>query len=443
MIEWSVRTALTKIRGAVTQLGLYPGDHPAVEEAVRHAAKAADDLVGAYGDVVLTVIGDSLYLDRKLLAHASLEFHGFIRRLQASGIDSLSLSGHISQGDVVDLASLLAGRTGDVPAEGTIRLNTSPFSVSDLQSGEQMSGLRTSYARSLDVLRGIGMAVGVSQEFDLSGASMVVEDLLEQTISQPGTSMLLSTMKSHDEYTFYHSVNVCILSITLGRAIGLDEASLGTMALGALLHDIGKVRVDASILQYPGRLDPHQWAEIKLHPQEGAAAILAAADPGQEVAAVVAPEHHARFDGAGYPGGERRDQHLFSRVVTAVDVYDALTTRRSYRRAESPHLAMNVLINGSGSHFDPDIVQTLVDLVGVFPPGSMLRLADGRVALITRKGEGEFPEAVLVADAGGELLAMPEPVELGAEPVVTEVMSDAVGFDPASVLEVLLTSGDG
>ena len=215
------------------------------------------------------------------------------------------------------------------------------------------------------------------------------------------------------------------------------------MALGALLHDIGKVRVDASILQYPGRLDPHQWAEIKLHPQEGAAAILAAADPGQEVAAVVALEHHARFDGAGYPGGERRDQHLFSRVVTVVDVYDALTTRRSYRRAESPHLAMNVLINGSGSHFDPDIVQTLVDLVGVFPPGSMLRLADGRVALITRKGEGEFPEAVLVADAGGELLAMPEPVELGAEPVVTEVMSDAVGFDPASVLEVLLTSGDG
>ena len=148
MIEWSVRTALMKMRGAVTQLGLYPGDHPAVEEAVRHAAKAADDLIGAYGDVVLTVIGDSLYLDRKLLAHASLEFHGFIRRLQASGIDSLSLSGHISQGDVVDLASLLAGRTGDVPAEGTIRLNTSPFSVSG-------SAIRRADVRAAHQLRAV------------------------------------------------------------------------------------------------------------------------------------------------------------------------------------------------------------------------------------------------------------------------------------------------
>ncbi len=438
MSEGPIKDLLTSLRGAVTQFGLYPPEHPAVEEAVSQATKTADQLVGARGDVVMTVVGDSLYLDRRLLAHTSLEFHGFIRQLQAAGIDSLSLSGHISAGDVADLAALVAGRAGDLPAEGTIRLNTSPFTLSELQSSGQMSGLRTSYARSLDVLRGIGMAVDVGHEFDLSGASMVVEGLLEQTLAQPGASMLLSTMKSHDEYTFYHSVNVCILSITLGRAIGLDETSLGTMALGALLHDIGKIRVDAAILQYPGRLDPEQWAEIKLHPQEGAAAILAAADPGQEVAAVVALEHHARFDGAGYPGGRNHPQHLFSRIVTAVDVYDALTTRRSYRRAESPHLAMNVLHNGAGGHFDPDLVRTLSELVGVFPPGSMLRLEDGRVALVTHKGEDQVPEAMLVADASGELLPMPEPIALHRETVVEEVMADAVGFDPASVLEVLV-----
>jgi hypothetical protein len=193
MSEADVRATLTALRSAVNQLGLYPAEHPAVEEAVALTTKTADGMVGAHGDVVLTVIGDSLYLGRKLLAHTSLEYHSFIRSLQGAGIDSLTLAGHISSGDVVDLASLIAGRTGDVPAEGTIRLNSSPFTVSELHSSVQMSRLRTGYARSLDVLRGIGLAVGAEQEFDLSGASLVVEQLLEQTLAQPGASVLLST----------------------------------------------------------------------------------------------------------------------------------------------------------------------------------------------------------------------------------------------------------
>lgn len=436
MSEAAVKSTLSALRGAVNQLGLYPAEHPAVEEAVALTAKVADILVGGHDEVVLSVIGDSLYLGRTLLPHTSLEFHGFIRELQAAGIDSMTLAGHISTGDVVDLACLVAGRKGDVPAEGTIRLNTSPFTVSELQAGAQMSGLRTSYARSLDVLRGIGMAVGLGQDFDLSGASLVVGQLLEQTLSQPGASVLLSTMKSHDEYTFYHSVNVCILSITLGRSIGMDEDALGLMALGALLHDIGKLRVDAAILQYPGRLNPAQWAEIKLHPQEGALAILAAADAGQEVAAVVALEHHGRFDGAGYPPSSgSREQHLFSRVVTAVDVYDALTTRRSYRRAESPHQAINVLRQGAGSHFDPDVVRALLSLVGEYPPGSMLRLEDGRVVLVTASRPNEPPEAVAVTDSNGRLLETPQPLRLEVEVIVEIVMPESVGIDPASMLE--------
>ena len=441
MSEAEVKKTLSSLRGAVNQLALYPAEHPAVEEAVEYTAKAVDGLVGSRGDVVLTVIGDSLYLGRKLLAHTSLEFHGFIRKLQAAGIDSVTLAGHISTGDVVDLASLIAGRTADVPAEGTIRLNTSPFTVSELQSSAQMSRLRTSYARSLDVLCGIGKAVGVGQDFDLSGASLVVEQLLEQTLSQPGASVLLSTMKSHDEYTFYHSVNVCILSITLGRSIGMDEDTLSMMALGALLHDIGKLRVDAAILQYPGRLSSDQWAEIKLHPQEGALAILAAADAGQEVAAVVALEHHGRFDGAGYPGvSGSREQHLFSRVVTAVNVYDALTTRRSYRRAETPHQAINVLRQGAGSHFDPDIVRGLIGLVGVYPPGSLLRLDDGRIVLVTKSRSHDLPEAITVTDPSGRALETPEPALLENETIVEEVLPDMVGIDPASMLEAVTTA---
>ncbi len=436
MAEAYVRATLSALRGVVTQLSLYPPGHPAVEDALGSATKAADEMVGQNGETVLTVLGDSLFLGRGLLAHASLEFNGFLRRLQSAGIDSITFAGHVSSGDLADVASLIAGRTGDLPAEGTVRLNTSSFTVSDLQSGATMSGLRRSYARSLDVLRGIGMAVGAGQEFDLSGASLVVENLLEQTLAQPGASVLLSTMKSHDEYTFYHSVNVCILSITMGRFLGMDDEALELMALGALLHDIGKLRVSAAVLQYPGRLDAEQWAEIKLHPQEGASAILAAAEPGQEIAAVVALEHHGRFDGAGYPASSaNRAKHLFSRLVTAADVYDALTTRRSYRRAETPQQAVNVLTQGMGAHFDPDMVRGLVALLGVFPPGSLVRMRDGSIAMVTKASRVDVPEGVRVIDVGGTRIAAPEPMQIDPGEVVEQLTSDSVGIDPASMLE--------
>jgi HD-GYP domain-containing protein (c-di-GMP phosphodiesterase class II) len=317
-------------------------------------------------------------------------------------------------------------------------LNESPFSKSDLESESSFATLRRSYTRSLDVLRGVSGALEVDEPIDLSAASWAVEQLVEQTISQPAASLLLSTMKSHDEYTFFHSVNVCILSIALGRVSGLEGEQLKVLAIGALLHDIGKIRVDPSVLQFPGRLDHDQWSQIKLHPQEGAAAIMAAAAPGQEIAATVAFEHHARFDGSGYPHVARRehDLHFFSRLVSTTDTYDAITTRRSYRRAETPNRALGVLLKGSGTFYDPDFVRAFIDLVGIYPPGSMLLLDGGEIAMVTETVEvGEVPELVLVKTADGTLLDDPEPIGAQGRTVLDQVIPGQVGVDPAALLE--------
>jgi HD-GYP domain-containing protein (c-di-GMP phosphodiesterase class II) len=245
-------------------------------------------------------------------------------------------------------------------------------------------------------------------------------------------------MKSHDEYTFFHSVNVCILSIALGRMSGLNDEQLKVLAVGALLHDIGKIRVDTSILQFPGRLDQDQWKQIKLHPQEGAASIMAAAAPGQEIAATVAFEHHARFDGSGYPSVTRRehDLHFFSRLVATADTYDAITTRRSYRRAETPNRALGVLLKGSGTFYDPDFVRAFIELVGIYPPGSLLMLDGGEVAMVTQTVEaGAVPELVLVRTEQGTLLEEPERIDAAGRMVVDQLIPGQVGVDPAALLE--------
>ncbi|MBT8493293.1 MAG: HD-GYP domain-containing protein, partial [Deltaproteobacteria bacterium] len=269
-------------------------------------------------------------------------------------------------------------------------------------------------------------------------AAWTVEQLLEKVLLQPGASLLLATLKTHDEYTFYHSINTCLLALTIGQAIGLDNEQLVELGVGALLHDLGKIRVPIEVIQHPGRLDDAMWTEIKRHPQEGAQAILAGSGRGQEIAAMVALEHHARFDLGGYPYVARRESlHLYSRITAICDVYDALTTRRSYKRALPPATALKVVIQGAGEgQLDPDLVQIFVSILGIFPGGSLLRLDTGEIAVVVTAGhDGESMKAAIAITADGERVASPELFDLTVDRIKDLVLPDEVGLDAASLVE--------
>ncbi|NNC93674.1 MAG: HD-GYP domain-containing protein, partial [Acidimicrobiia bacterium] len=272
--------------------------------------------------------------------------------------------------------------------------------------------------------------------FEMGPVMQAVEELIDQSLNSNGAGLLLSTVKSHDEYTFYHSVNTCLMAVATGQYLGLTQKDLVPIGAGAMLHDIGKVAVSSQILNYPGRLDREQWKEVTIHPQEGAQAIIAAGGPGHEIAATIALEHHARFDGLGYPRlGPEAVPHLASRLVSVSDVYDAITTRRSYRRAETPHRALQILLQGAGGHFDPDIVKSFISLMGIFPPGSVLRLLTGELVVISHhSGQAEQLEGVMVRTAAGEDIE-PEPVKVQADQIGQQILAESVGIEPAALLE--------
>ncbi len=455
MSDISAHGLLAAVRRAVRDVGLYPAGHPTTVETLDACAAAAEDVAVGAGEVVLTLVGDALYLDRNLLGHASLEYNGLMREMQQRGIDSITFIVPVMPADVGDLAAFIAGVSDDVPAGSTVRLNERPLTLTELPSPE-LAGLRSSYAGSLDVLRAIGVAVRSDVDFGMGAVADAVESLLGQTLEQPGASLLLSTVKSHDEYTFYHSVNTCILSLAMGRLVGLDEERLRVLGAGALLHDIGKIGVPQGVLRNPGRLQGHDWELIKRHPQEGAQSILAASGAGQEVASAIAFEHHARFDGSGYPklghsdghghghnGHEHkprsgRDLHFFSRLVSISDTYDAITTRRSYRRAETPTRALNVILNGAATSYDPDFVKAFIHLMGVYPPGSLLQLRGGEVVMVIGQEDGDphRPKVALVKDRMGSAIPEPEPIDFAPDQVVDQLLPDRVGIDPASLLEL-------
>lgn len=449
MTDRHVQEFLASVRRAMNDLALYPPGHPFTDEAITSLVESADAMTGEAGEAAITLVEDAFYLDRTLLGYVSLEFSGLLRQLQHREIDSITVVRPVQRDDAVDLARYLMGATDEPPAGATLRVNERPLSHEELESSE-MERLRSSYAASLDLLRALGVGVAAGEDIALSGVAHAVENLLQQSLLHPTASLLLSTVKSHDEYTYFHSVNTCILSLAMGRLIGLDESQLKVVGLGAILHDLGKVGVPSSVLRHPGRLSPGHWEHIKLHPQEGAESILAASGKDQEIAAAIALEHHARFDGSGYPksghgdghGHERRagrDLHLFSRLVSVADTYDAVTTRRSYRRAETPNRALRILLNGAGQSYDPDLVRAFIQLMGIYPPGSLLRLESGITVMVidSRDAAEAGLHVVPVLDVDGAHLAGEEPVLIDGDVVVDQVLVDQAGFDPSSLLDEL------
>ncbi len=440
MNETSVQTLLTALRRASSHQRLYGAEHHLTESADLAVAQAADEVVGLARRAVLSLMDDTLYLDGRPLAATSVTCNGIIRSLQDHGVESIAFEAPVDVGDCGKLAALICDR-GDGPSKGsTVTLNDDKRTPEEVApSGSEL--VRSVYAGSLEALRAIGVSLRQGTGIDLAQSTSAVKTLLDQLVSQPGAAFLLTTMKSHHEYTFYHSVNTAIHSLALGRLAGLDEEDQLLLGMGALLHDIGKIGVPAEILQKPGPLSVSEWVEIKRHPQIGGEAILAAANQGQEAAAIVAFEHHLRFDGLGYPARTRRHlprpMHFFSRLVAVTDTYDALTTRRAYRRAETPVRALSVLLNSAGTSHDPDFVHAFIRMLGIYPPGTLLALADGDIVMVTHPSDqpGGPPFAMVVADSAGSLLADPALIVLDKSDVVDQVSPARVGVDPTALLD--------
>ncbi len=447
MGERPATVLIRSLRRAVSFAKLYGARHTLTLEACQDAAGAASSFGQTDPGTLIAIVDDTLFVNNTPCGHTSLQFNGFLRTMESAGVETLLLRGAVSTEEINGLVRLVSGEIDEYRGGPTLLVNEVDLGTSDLTTSAT-TRIRKSYTASLDALRRVGASVTGGDGISLDDTTAVVKDLLEQVIGDPTAALLLSTVKSHHEYTFYHSVNTSILSLGLAHLIGLPERDTILLGTGAMLHDIGKIGVSTAVLQHPGRLDASQWEEIRKHPQVGAEAILSAAAPGQEVTAVVAFEHHARFDGSGYPRlvyhdgtghfhGTGHPLHFYSRLVAVADTYDALTTRRSYRRAEPPGRALEILIGEAGTSYDPDFVLAFAHLMGIHPPGSFLRLRSGMVVMVTGAppAPGMPPAAVVVRSAGGIEIQAPEPVSYRLEDVTGHVAPALLGVTPAEILE--------
>lgn len=219
-------------------------------------------------------------------------------------------------------------------------------------------------------------------EKPMNKIKMAIHDIVDEIVADKNAIINMVDLRIYDEYTYYHSVNVAVLSTVLGYAMGYGKNALYKLALGAALHDIGKVFISRDILDKPGKLTPEEFEIIKKHSSAGSAYLREKWDiPSESHYAVLT--HHERYDGTGYPGGIRDDKiPEFGRIAAVVDVYDALTTDRPYRKGMLPSDAVEYIMGGSGNMFDPRVVKVFLREVTPYPIGTNVLLSNGEKGVV-------------------------------------------------------------
>lgn len=236
--------------------------------------------------------------------------------------------------------------------------------------------------RALKLVRSACNSLIAGSVLDTPAITEIVDMLIDDLSTKPNLLVNVFDIRLKDDYTFAHSVNVCSFAILIGMSFALHRGQLRELAIGALMHDLGKTVLPSEILQKPGPLSPSEYEQMQGHTNAGFN-ILRRQGEISLLSAHIAFQHHERVDGTGYPRAlAGSDIHLYGRIVAVADVYDALVSDRAYRPRYLPHKAAELLIDESGKAYDEEVVRKFLQQVAFYPTGTLVRLSTGVIGVV-------------------------------------------------------------
>ena len=435
------RPFIHALYGALRSIKLYPVENAAVQKALDDLTAISREVLAHEHDLEIRVSGEFIFLNATRLRldldnYASFSF--LLTLCRVAGVGSIRVNPTVSPRDWLVLLSVLqappreeqpelklrelAGRLEQAKVEAFELGPVSETDDSDFQERAKEAAKRT-YAQSVAVTKDVINSVRMGRSPNIKKIKRVVQGIVDQILNEETSLVGLTTIRDYDEYTFTHSVNVCIFSVALGRRLGLGKLQLYDLGLAALFHDIGKSRVPVSVLNKASGLTDDEWKLISAHPWLGVLALFQVR--GQQDlpyrAMVVAYEHHMKTDLTGYPKVIRpRDMGIFSRIVAVADGFDAATSRRAYQTEPmSPADVLAGMRDNPRRGMDPVIVKAFINLTGLYPVGTFVVLDTFELGIV--HAVNPVPEMVsrpiirIVSDARGNVMHPGHLIDL-AEP---------------------------
>jgi putative nucleotidyltransferase with HDIG domain len=402
------RKLLKRLVAVENNVGIYPPKHPAV---LAPAAEICEMLKGLFNDrdsISFAIVNSEIYFERHLLSEESIRNSDFIGLLMRRGVNNLTFDPRVTPESITVFFSFINVKGEDKVSGKALKRLLKGAAVAGLDfeelvafdiaeeayelKGRPQAAVTTSNSShdgAVECMEEVGEDLLAGKGLDMDSLHTVVSSLMGDFLTDREAIIGLLSIKNYNKHLFHHSINVAVTCLLIASKLKLSEEMLQIVGISGLLHDIGKLKVPSEILDKPGKLTDKEWDLMKAHSIEGAQMLLRYDNIG-EMPVLAAMEHHASYDLSGYPTlkGKKRP-HAIARIIAVADVYEAMTANRSYRPACSVQQAMGVLMAGAGTQFDPMLLKLMLDTVGVFPPGSLVRLRTGQTALVVEANEGE------------------------------------------------------
>jgi HD-GYP domain-containing protein (c-di-GMP phosphodiesterase class II) len=433
------RGLVLTLYAAAQSLRFYPMENATVQKSLDEMYRIVRRLLDREQMLELRIVGDFLFLnDARLRLHLSdhAAFTYTLSVFTRHGIGRCEFGPDLRREDIAPFLSLLlregvggmdafrqfeSALTASVVRNIAVEASRGVEVLEDPnEANRAKEAAKQTYFQSVHVAKEVLSDVRLGRAVNLRRVKRAVQTIVDQVLNNETSMLGMTALRDYDEYTFTHSVNVCIISVIIGQKLGLSRIQLYELGLGALFHDIGKQRIQADVLNKTAGLTDAEWAEMQRHPTEGLLAMFGLRGMAEVPfrAMLLAYEHHMKIDLTGYPRNIRpRAPGLFSRIVATADGFDAATSKRSYQqRPFGPDEVLQEMRDNPKRGYDRLLVKALINVTGVFPVGTLAILDTMELAVVVARNPDprrlNQPIVKIISDASGFMLANPVQVDL-------------------------------
>jgi putative nucleotidyltransferase with HDIG domain len=408
---------------------IYDRKNVIIDRLTQECLQVINDILRSEGTFFLKIVRDNFFLNNiripvKVDKYAILK--GFWQEMRRRWIGELEFLTTVNGEQLKNIIYLLSGLEENNESNYLYvkkqleNQHIDAFDIGKLEffrdeeiyvdSEDQKNFSKEVYFKSIDLVKEVVENIHQQKALNIRKAKRLMQNAVNAILQDESTLLGLANIKNYDEYTFNHSVNVAIYAIALGQRIGIPKRHLSHLGMAGLFHDIGKTRIPKEILNKTGKLSLEEWGMMRSHPIVGTEIIMRMKEWGGLSTRMIdaAFEHHLKYDLTGYPKLTRKRKiTLFGRIVTLADFYDALVRPRVYNRF--PYVSekiLGIMLDRSGKDFDPALVKVFINMIGIFPLGTLVLLNTNEMGIVTQIQEDaeliDRPKVCLLYYSDGE-----------------------------------------